>query len=222
MIRNLLPSQLSTGTAIILAIVGLALIFAGRHIIRVIAFLAVGLVVAALGAAFGALILGIIGLLVGGFLGFIIGGILSLLLLPIAIGIGAGVIAFNMAQTLAHVYILSVVTGIVVFIIGIVLSAKLLSLATAGFGSLLLFNALVFFNIPYPIAALIALTLGVAGFFAQGGFRQRQGAKFVTTWTPRRSWGSMSSRGSRVCPNCGTRLPMSASGYCPNCGAKLP
>ena len=232
--HGLLPRGLSLVSALLLAAVSLGLIFAGKQIIRVIAFIGIGLVVGAAFASAGAVVLGIFGLVAGFVLGFVIGGLLSFVLLPLAIGIGIGLAAYRIAQVIAHVYIFSVIVGVIFFVIGIIISLKLLALATAFFGALLLFDALIFFDVPGLFAALICVVLAVVGFWVQGGFKERRGSQFVT-WSSvpppasavKVNPGSSSATSSQnagvvYCAHCESRIENpSATTYCPNCGAPL-
>jgi hypothetical protein len=227
LLRNLFPSTLTLPEAMLLLAVALALIFAGRQVVRVIAFIGVGLVFAAAGAALGTIILGVFGLVAGALIGFIIGGVLSLVLLPLAMGIAIGLIAYHLLLAFTGFYLLSLVIGFVFFIVGIILSVKLLSLATAAFGAFLLLDVLtVFFSIPSWIAFITALFFGALGFWVQGGFEHKGGTRFVG-WTRSAPPASAvrvasSSEGTTTyCPNCGTRLSQSSASFCPNCGASL-
>ena len=224
---GILPRRLDLFSALVLLAISLALIFAGKQIIRVIAFIAIGLAVGAAFAAGGTLILGVVGFVIGGILGFIIGGLLSLVLLPLAIGIGIGLVAYDIMQAILHVYIFSLIVGVIFFVIGIIISLKLLALATAFFGALLLFDALLFFGVPGILALLLCIILGVIGFWVQGGFKSRQGSKFVTwsnTPPPAGAVRVNPQTQSNVvyCPHCGTRIENpGATKYCPNCGGPL-
>jgi zinc-ribbon domain len=227
-VRNLVPRLASATAAFVLMVVALGLIFAGRYIIRVIAFFAVGLVFAAATAAIGAIVLGIVGFFIGGLFGFIVGALASFVLLPLAIGFATGIMAYNLTETFVHIYALSVLVGIVIFFLAIFLSMKLLSLATAVFGSLILFNVLAFFHFPVILSAAVAALLGAIGFWTQGGFENRQGAKFAS-WTrnpPPSDAVTVNSppqnqRALEYCPRCGTRIEKPGSDFCPNCGASL-
>jgi zinc-ribbon domain len=210
-------------------VVALALIFAGRFVIRVVAFFGVGIAFASAFAAFGAVILGGVGLVLGGIVGFFVGAILSFFLLPLAIGIATGLLAYKLMQALFHIYVLSVIIGVVLFIVGLALSMKLLALAAVIFGSLLLFDVLVYFHFPALIAILVAGLIGVIGFWAQDGFESKgqQGYKF-SSWSraappptavpvnPKSSSG-----GVRYCAYCGSRIENPEAQFCPNCGAPV-
>jgi hypothetical protein len=234
-IRNLIPRIASVSSALVVFIVALALIFAGRFVIRVIAFFGVGIVFAAAGASFGVFILGLFGLVIGGIVGFFVGGLLSFILLPLAIGVASGLVAYNLTELFVHVYFLSVIVGVVFFIVGVLLSMKLLSLATVIFGGLLLIDSLLFFHFPPLIALLVSIVMGLIGFWTQDGFEKnhRSGYQFV-------GWSKSSPPGSAVpintaaasspsagreavqfCPQCGTRINDPNIRFCPNCGASL-
>lgn len=174
------PRLVSLPAALLFLVVSLVLIFAGRYVIRVIAFLGVALIFAAAAASIGALVLGIVGFIGGAIFGFIVGGIASFVLLPLAIGFATGLAAYDLTQNLVHVFALSVFVGVILFFLGVFLSMRFLSLATAIFGALTLFNVLVFFHVPTIFSAGIALVLGVAGFWIQGGVGERAGSKFVS------------------------------------------
>jgi hypothetical protein len=230
-IPSLFPRIASVSSALVVLVLGLALIFAGRFVIRVIAFFGVGVVFAAAAASVGAIILGIVGFVIGGIIGFLVGGFLSFVLLPLAIGVASGLVAYDLAQTFAHIYPVSVIVGVVFFILGVILSMRLLSLATVVFGSLLLFRSLAFFHFPLLIALAISIVMGVIGFWTQDGFEKnhRSGYQFVG-WSksappasaiPVNPAPSTTQATARYCPQCGTRIDDPSTVFCPNCGASL-
>jgi hypothetical protein len=235
-IRNLIPRIATESAALVGLVIALALIFAGRFLIRVIAFLAVGVALGSAAAAIGSTYLGIVGFVLGGVIGFFVGGFLSLFLLPLAIGFATGLVVYHLAQTLVHVYLLSVALGVIFFVVGLFLSLKLLALASVVFGGLLLFDVLVFFHFPGAIALLVAILMGVIGFWVQDGFESkgRQGSKF-SSWSKSSpppsavsvnpsgasSSTSPSSSTARYCAHCGSRVDNPTAVYCPNCGASL-
>jgi len=67
-------------------------------------------------------------------------------------------------------------------VIGPFFSLKLLSLASVLFGRMLLFDMLLFFCFPLFFALLIAIQMGIVGFWTQDRFeeRGRQGHKFAS------------------------------------------
>ena len=117
--------------AVVLALVALALMFAGRRIIKGLAFLVVGLAVAAFGVATGGVLLGVIGAVIGGVAGFLVGGLIGLLLVDFGMGLALGYFAYLATRYLTHSLILAVVVGIVLFFVGVAISSKLLELVTA-------------------------------------------------------------------------------------------
>ncbi len=176
-----------------------------------------------------ALVLGIFGFIAGGLFGFIVGALASFVLLPLGIGFATGILAYNLTQNLFHLYPVSILVGVVSFIVGIFLSMKLLSLATAVFGSLILFNVFGFFHFPVFVSAAVAILVGAAGFWIQGGSGSSQETKFVSwsrTPPPASAVSANTSplqthRTINNCPRCGTSIDNPDSLFCPNCGASL-
>lgn len=147
----------------------LALMFAGRRIIKILAFVVLGLILGGAGAILGAEYLGMgqFGVLLGGLAGFLVGGALSLLLLPLAIGAGLGLLVYDFTRSLGASFLISVFIGIGFVIAGIMLSSEILSAATAVFGGFLFFDALFLFGTPMLFAAILAVILASAGFWIQ-------------------------------------------------------
>lgn len=227
------PRIATAGEALIALVVALALIFAGRFLIRAIAFLAVGFAFAILAATFGSTVLGVVGFVLGGIFGFIVGGVLSLFLLPLAIGLGMGLVAYRLSQLFFHIYPLSIVLGVIFFVVGLALSMKLLALASVVFGSLLLFDTLSFFHIPPLLGLLVVVLMGIIGFWVQDGFESKgqAGSKF-NSWSrnappqsaipvnPASPTSSQAQAGGvRYCAYCGSRVDNPTAAFCPNCGA---
>lgn len=178
LLRSFLPQNLNVFEALLLMVISLALMFAGRKVIKVLAFLAVGLVIGAAGALFGTFVLGFLGTLVGGIIGFILGGLLSLALLPVGIGFGAGLIAYDLTLALVHSFIFAIVIGIIFFGIGVALSSKVLSLAAAIFGGLLFFEAITFFGSPILVSAILTILLATTGFWIQDRGRKQWSVQY--------------------------------------------
>jgi hypothetical protein len=159
--------------ALVLGLVALALIFAGREVIKGLAFLVVGLAVAAFGVATGGLLLGVVGAIVGGVAGFLVGGLIGLLLVDFGMGLALGYFAYLVTRFLTHSLILAVIVGIILFFVGIAISSKLLELVTAAVGGLVLYSVLVFFGVVPFDSAVVSLLLAVVGFFVQRSRRQK-------------------------------------------------
>ncbi|HXQ92925.1 MAG TPA: zinc ribbon domain-containing protein [Nitrososphaerales archaeon] len=229
-ISNLIPRIASVSSALFVLLVSLSLIFAGRFVIRIIAFFGVGIVLAAAAASVGAIILGVVGLVIGGIIGFVVGGFLSFVLLPLAIGVASGLVAYDLTQGFVHIYPISVIVGVFFFILGVLLSMKLLSLATVVFGSLLLFDSLIFFHFPLAIALIVSVLMGLVGFWVQDGFEKnhRTGHQFVG-WSKRNPPASAvpinpstsTRQAVRYCSQCGSEIDNPATKFCPNCGTSL-
>jgi hypothetical protein len=149
--------------------VSLVMIFAGRTLAKVVAFLALGLVGAAFGASLAAEYLspawGIVGLL----LGFAIGGLLGVVLLPVGVGLAVGYAGYLIATDFALGTTFALIVGVAFFVVGALLSGKILSIATAVVGGLLLFGILTQYGFAEPLATLVAGALALVGLFVQLG-----------------------------------------------------
>jgi len=163
--------------ALVLGVVALGLIFAGRSIIKGLAFLVVGLAGAGFGIALGGSILGIVGAAVGGVAGFLLGGLIGLLLVDVGMGLAMGYYAYLATRYLTHSLPLAVVVGIVLFFVGVAISSKLLELVTALIGGLVLYSVLVFFGLAPLDSAIVSILLAAVGFFVQRN-RRRQGERW--------------------------------------------
>ncbi len=159
--------------AIILLFVSLGLIFDGRHIIKGLAFLVVGVAGAAFGLAVGTLLLGVIGAVIGGVVGFLIGGVVGLLLVDLGMGLALGYFGYLATRELTGVLVLAIVVGIILFFVGLAISSKLLELVTSVLGGVVLYGVLVSFGVPPLVSAIVSLVLAVAGFAAQLRRRRR-------------------------------------------------
>ena len=150
--------------ALVLALVALALIFVGPlEVIKGLAFLVVGLAVAAFGVATGGVLLGVVGAIIGGVAGFLVGGLIGLLLVDFGMGLALGYFAYLATRYLTHSLILAVVVGIVLFFVGVAISSKLLELVTAAIGGLVLYSVLVFFGVTPFDSAVVSILLAAVG-----------------------------------------------------------
>lgn len=153
--------------ALILALVALGLMFAGRSIIKGLAFLVVGLAGAAVGASLGAIVLGVLGSIVGGVLGFLIGGVIGIWLVEVGVALALGYYAYTATRYLVHSFPVAVVVGVILFLIGLAIANKVLELVTAVLGGLIFYNVLIYFGAGSLASGAISFVLAVAGFYVQ-------------------------------------------------------
>jgi hypothetical protein len=161
--------------AAVLLLVSLALMFAGRAVIKGLAFLAVGLAGAAFGASAGGLFLGVTGTGIGAVVGFLVGGALGLLLVDVGLGLALGYFGYLVTRDLTGVFLLALVAGIILFFVGVAVSTRLLELATAVLGGVMIYGVLIFFGVSAPLSTVVSLALAVIGFAVQ--FRSRHRAE---------------------------------------------
>lgn len=165
----------ATVYALALAIISLALLFAGRSVIKAVVFLAGGLAAATIGLAAGGILLGPVGAIAGGFIGFVIGGAMGVLLVPVGLGLALGYFAYLSTRFLAHSEILAVSVGVVLFFVGVAASTRILELVTAMVGGVIMYGVVVFFGAPPAAAGAISLVLTVAGYLTQRGQQRARG-----------------------------------------------
>ena len=159
------PAQL-----LLLALLGasLVLIFAGRTLAKVVAFLAVGLVGAALGGTLTAQYLPPMWGVFGALLGFVMGGILGVALLPLGVGLALGYAGYVVALGFALGSTMALVVGVVFFVVGAILSNRILSVTTAVIGGLLLFDVLTrYIGLSSTIATVVAAFVTFVGLWVQ-------------------------------------------------------
>lgn len=145
----------------------LVLIFAGRALAKVVAFLAVGLVGAAFGGAIAVQYLPPAWSVLGVLLGFLVGGLLGVALLVLGIGLVVGYAGYLLALDLGLGPTMALVLAVAAFVIGLVLSERILSVATAFAGGLLLFNVLTLYGFGLTSATLVSAALALMGLWVQ-------------------------------------------------------
>ena len=153
--------------ALVLLVVALALMFAGRSIIRTLAFLVVGLAGAAFGAGVGTIALGPLGTILGAVFGFVIGGLIGLLLVHIGIGLALGYFGYLVTRDVTHLFLLAVLVGIILFVVGLAIASKLLDLATSVLGGVIFYGVLTFFGVSPTLAFVVTVVAAAAGFYVQ-------------------------------------------------------
>ena len=155
---------------LLLALLGvsLVLIFAGRSLAKVAAFLAVGVVGAVFGGSLVAQYLAPQWAIVGVLLGFAVGGVLGVALLPLGIGLAVGYAGYEIALGIPTGDTAALVVGVAFFLVGALLSNKILGVATALVGGLLLFDILVqYVGAGSTIATIVAGIITLAGLWVQ-------------------------------------------------------
>ena len=163
---------------IILLVVGLALTFYGRAILKSVAFL-IGAIIGASLAYNVAVIIGpqleeyiALGycLIIAVLLGAIIGGYLGMAFLKWMIALFMGGVGYMVAAVFFGEGIIALIAGIVVFAIILIMFDKFLSVVTALFGAFLVGIAVMYLTSPY-LGGLISLILFVviAGALAYYG-----------------------------------------------------
>ncbi len=145
----------------------LVLIFAGKTLVKVVAFFVVGIAGAAFGGTLAAQYLAPSWQVVGMILGFVIGGMLGVALIALGIGVALGYAAYVVALDLAFGPTAALIAGVVFFIVGLALSGKILTVGTALVGGLLLFNVLTHYGFGSTMATLVASALTLVGLWVQ-------------------------------------------------------
>jgi hypothetical protein len=165
-----------------LLVVSLALVFAGRKIVKVLAFLVVGLIGASIGGILAAQYLtsmGSLGTLLVVLAGFLLGGLIGLLLVAVGIGLAVGYGAYILTTTFVSGTTVPLIVGFVFFIIGVALYGRILGIITALAGGLLLFDVLTLYGLSSPLSIALAVVVTLAGIWVQEGL----GRKKVTSST---------------------------------------
>jgi len=155
---------------IIMLAVSLLLIFAGRKVVKVLAFLVVGLVGASIGGILGAQYLaslGSLGRILGVLIGFFTGGLIWVVLVAVGIGVAAGYAAYLLTLDIVPDTSVAIVIGIVFFIVGLALYNKILSLVTAVVGGFLLYDALRLYGLNLTLSTVMAMLVALAGIWVQ-------------------------------------------------------
>jgi hypothetical protein len=158
-------------------LVSIVLIFAGREVVKVIAFLVVGLIGASIGGVLAAQYLagaGALGTLLGVLLGFIVGGFVGMLLVAVGIGLAIGYAAYVLTASLVSGTTVPLIVGFVFFILGLALYNKILSLVTALAGGLLLFDVLQLYGLDPIVSIIVAGAATLAGIWVQEGMARKK------------------------------------------------
>jgi len=161
--------------AVVLIVLALILIFAGRRLMKLLAFLAAGLVGFWLGSLLAGSFAGPFAL-VAGAIGFIVLGLLGVFLMELAIVIVFGYLGYYLVGALlGSGGLIPVVAGLVFFVVALVLRNKILSVVAAFLGGALLFEGLVILGVSTFPAGAVALVVAIVGAWYQTRAKRRQG-----------------------------------------------
>jgi len=153
---------------IAMLVVSLLLIFAGRTVVKVFAFLVVGLIGGSIGGMLGAQYLsslGYVGTLIGALMGFFVGGLIGVMLVAVGIGLAVGYGAYLVTLNLISSTTTAIVVGFIFFVIGVALYNKILPLVTAVAGGFLLYDALILYGIDPTLSAVIGVLMTLTGIW---------------------------------------------------------
>ena len=161
-------------------LVSIVLIFAGREVVKVIAFLIVGLIGASIGGELAAQYLagaGSLGTLLGVLLGFVLGGFVGMMLVAVGIGLAIGYAAYVLTAGLVSGTTVPLIVGVVFFILGLALYNQVLSFVTALAGGLLLFDVLQIYGLDPVVSVVVAGAATLAGIWVQEGLGRRKASQ---------------------------------------------
>ena len=153
-------------TGLILALLGLILVFAGRGVIKFIAFLIGGIIG---GLAASIIIAPYLGgaTILAGIIGFILVGALTQLLLPVGAGLIAAALTYLFLKPLLNV-IFALILAVIMFFAVLMLFNKILAVGTAFVGSLIfLMGIRQFISLDIYLSLLIIAVLTAIGCIVQ-------------------------------------------------------
>lgn len=153
--------------AVVVILVSLALIFAGRALIKALVFIAAGLAGASLASFLAATYIGGSAVLIAAVIGFIVGGLLGVALLPLGIGIALGYVGYSVAQFITGSIAAAMLIGIILFVAGIFLAGRILVGISVALGGLMLLSGLRLLDLPTTVSAAAAVILAVIGLWVQ-------------------------------------------------------
>ncbi len=164
-------------------VVSLALIFAGRKVVKVFAFLMVGLIGASIGGVLAAQYLagaGSLGALLGVLIGFVLGGLIGVALVAVGIGLAIGYAAYLLAQGFVSSTTIPLIVGLVFFIVGVALYNRILGIITALAGGLLFFDVLTLYGLSPTLSIVLAAVVTLAGIWVQEGLGRKKTSPTAT------------------------------------------
>lgn len=170
---GIVPNEVSFLYLIILLALGLALVFRGKTVWKIV-FAIVG---AYMGAVFAISIMNSIGYTklpepIIALIGALIGALLLLYMVRFSITLGFAYIAYLISEYLfLHNFLVSVIVAIIVFVIAYIYYNKIIIILAGILGATLLWFAFIRLGASYSEAFLIAVILFAAGTYLQ--FREK-------------------------------------------------
>jgi len=155
-------SELALVQGLILIVLGLAITFLGRKLVKIVFFLVGGVIGAILAFMIAPLFVAPPFTYLVAILGFIVVGLIFYLLLPFGAGLLAGLATFLILKGMVSL-ILAALLALIVLIVVVVLFNKILAVVTAFIGSLIFLVGLgelgMAFPWPIKLAAIVLLTV---------------------------------------------------------------
>lgn len=166
---GIVPDQLSFLYLVLLLALGLALVFIGKKVWKVL-FAILG---AYMGAVFSISFINYIHytqipIPIIAVIGALLGAILLLFLVRLMLSLGFAYIAYLIAESLfAHNFIVAIVAAVIVFVIAYILYKKIIIILAGLLGAVLLWFVFMRFGVSYSISVFIAVIIFAIGMYLQ-------------------------------------------------------
>jgi len=151
---------IGTLSGIVLVVLGLLLVFVGRKLVKVLTFLAGGIIGALLAYTYSLPHFGVPVAYAIAAAGFIVLGIIAYLLLYVAAGIAAGILVYLFTNPIFDGVLIPIILAIIAFAVVIILFNKILSVGTAVLGAIIVaagINRLTPLNLFLTVAIIVVL-----------------------------------------------------------------
>jgi hypothetical protein len=153
--------------ALLLLIFGIVLALVGRRLVKVLFFLAGGILGASISFTVFSSWFSSIPPMFGAILGFAVVGGLAYLFAPLAFGLILAALGYLVSGYFISLIIIPIVIAVACFIIGILLFNHFLSIATAIGGGMMVWYSLQTLGLPAPISPIMGIILMVLGVYVQ-------------------------------------------------------
>lgn len=153
---------------IVLIVLGLLLLFIGRKLVKVLTFLAGGIIGGLLAYQYSLPHFGVPTAYLIGVVGFVIVGLIAYALLYLAAGIAAGALTYFLTKPLFPDILIPIVLAVIAFAVVLILFNKILSVGTAIFGAIIVATGIGRLFPLNPLATLIiVVVLAALGSYVQ-------------------------------------------------------